>query len=218
MIKFNFLSAVFWIAIILSPSSQASIDPPIGNVYKIEERSLLDVIFEKLGGLEKSGEIKRVQSEMKKKAINSLEHPKGIDLPRANKVSTHYFDPSYTVKKDIYLQDGTILHKKGKVVNPLDIISLSKDIIFIDGSDEEQLDWAKDKFAKSGWMDKIILVKGSYREIMKKWKKRVYFDQLGVANLPNKKITLVQQFGIKELPSIVSQEGKLLKIETVVLR
>ena len=55
---------------------------------------------------------------------------------------------------------------------------------------------------------KPILVGGSYLDLMKAWRVRVYFDQHGA---------LTRQLGIAQVPAIVSQEGLRLRIDEVVL-
>ncbi|MCH9742153.1 MAG: type-F conjugative transfer system protein TraW [Proteobacteria bacterium] len=188
----------------------------IGNIYQIQEVSLIDTILNKLTNMEKSGELAKKQEEMKEIAIDRIEHPMGVDLPRAFEDNKHYFDPSIVVTKDIYLPDGRLLHAAGTKVNPLTIKTFTKRIVFIDATDEDQLAWAKKQYEKSGWRDKIILVKGSYMDVMKKWNKRVYFDQIASMD-GGKRETLVEKFGIKALPSVVYQEGDKLRIDEVKL-
>lgn len=191
-------------------------DDVIGNIYPIQEVSLIDTIINKLTNMEKSGELAKKQEEMKEIAIDRIENPRGVDLPRAFEDKTHYFDPSITVTKDIYLPDGRLLHAAGTKVNPLTIKTFTKRIIFIDATDEDQLFWAKQKYQQSGWRDKVILVKGSYMDVMKKWNKRVYFDQIAGMDGGHRE-TLVDKFGIKALPSIVYQQGDKLRIDEVKL-
>ena len=56
---------------------------------------------------------------------------------------------------------------------------------------------------------KPILVGGSYMDLMRSWKLRLYYDQEGV---------LVRKFGITAVPAIVSQEGQRLRIDEVLIK
>lgn len=187
----------------------------IGPVYPINEQNLLDVMMSKLKQMEKTGQIQQMQQQWLQAARERVMNPQGIKLPRAHEVKTRFYDPSITVSRDIYLPDGQLLHKAGTVVNPLVIRSFNKRMLFIDAHDKDQVSWAKNQYQQSGWRDKVILVNGSYVDVMKDWKQPVYFDQIG-GGLGERE-TLVQRFGIKALPSVVSQEGNQLKIMEIKL-
>ena len=47
---------------------------------------------------------------------------------------------------------------------------------------------------------------GSYLELMRRWKRPVFFDQQG---------TLTDKLGIRHVPALVSQEGKRLRIDEI---
>lgn len=188
----------------------------IGPVYEIKEVSLLDLIMNRLHDMQNSGELQSMQDEWKRKSINAIKNPVGVNLPNAKEFVTHYYDPSIVVQQDIHLPDGSLLHKAGTEVNPLSIKSLSKRYIFINGTDSTQLAFAKRLFEDSGWRDKVVLVKGSYADVIKEWGKSVYFDQRGFGpGGVGKRETLVQRFQISALPSVLYQENKLLRIDAI---
>ena len=56
---------------------------------------------------------------------------------------------------------------------------------------------------------KAILVNGQPLEMSRQWKTQVYFDQGG---------SLVRKLGITRVPSLVSQEGKKLRIDELEVR
>lgn len=187
----------------------------IGPVYPIKEPSLLDSILSKLKQMEQTGQIQQIQQQWQNMARDRVLNPQGTSLPKVNANSQRFYDPSITVNRDIYLPDGQLLHKAGTVVNPLTIKSFSKRMIFIDATVQSQVNWAKNQYEQSGWRDKVILVKGSYVDVMKAWKHPVYFDQLG--GTLGQRETLVQRFGIQAVPSMVYQSGDKLIIEEVKL-
>ncbi len=215
-------AALAFAALFFSPLSVAQQSPPflamekIGPVYEIVEPSLLKEILDKLQQLEGSGELAALQKKMQDDAKRTIERPAGVLLPRAEKYEFHLFDPSITLDEDMYLPDGRLLHKAGTRLNPLNVARLSKRYIFIDGDDPEQVEFAHDLYRDSGWRDRVVLVKGSLKDIYAKWNRPVYFDQLGIAG--QGKTTLVNTFGVKSLPSVVSQQGLYLKVESIVIR
>lgn len=215
----SFKSLVIFFAFTCCYASSAfsgMVDQPIGTIYPIKEESLLKVIMSRLSNMQKTGEIKKMQDEWKKTAINTINHPDGVDLPTTTIFKTHYYDPSIVLQHDVILPNGETLYKKGTKVNPLSIRGLSKRYIFIDGSDPEQVEFAKSLYEKSGWRDRVVLVKGSYMDLMKTWKHRVYFDQLGTSGIGgHQKETLVDTFQISAVPSVLFQNGLYLQIDAV---
>ncbi|WP_127472001.1 hypothetical protein [Thiomicrorhabdus aquaedulcis] len=114
----------------------------LGNIYPIEEVSLLDEIMNKLKEKEANGELAKHNEEFKRRSIANIENPKGADFPSALENSIRKFDPSITLKEAVKLEDGTVIHPVGTVINPLAIRPLSKRFIFIDGTDEQQVEYA----------------------------------------------------------------------------
>jgi conjugal transfer pilus assembly protein TraW len=53
---------------------------------------------------------------------------------------------------------------------------------------------------------KVILTGGSYLELMRRWQRPVYFDQQG---------KLVARLGIRQVPALVSQDGRRLRIDEI---
>ncbi|HJD56490.1 MAG TPA: conjugal transfer protein, partial [Rickettsia endosymbiont of Pyrocoelia pectoralis] len=132
-----------------------------------------------------------------------LLRPKPVDgISRTVEPRIFYFDPTYTQSKDIKDAEGNILVPAGTTVNPLEELNWGEPLIFINGEDREQIDWAVKQ------QGKIILVEGSVLELSDQISRSVYFDQGG---------SLTNKFGIKQTPAIVDQEGSRLKIEEILL-
>ncbi len=189
---------------ILVTSSSADMSV-IGKTYKIEETSLLDTIMNTLKEKTANGEVKKMQEEMKRKSIANVENPKGANIAFVDEASIRYFDPSITLNKPVTLEDGTVIHPAGTVINPLSIRPLTKRLIFIDGTDEKQVEYAVKLHKESGLRDKIILTKGAFGDLTRKYKVRFYFDQ-NMQSGPQGRVTLIDEFGIKKVPSVVYQK------------
>jgi conjugal transfer pilus assembly protein TraW len=100
------------------------------------------------------------------------------------------------------------LFAAGTRKNPLDVVSLSKHLLFFDARDRRQVTRARELIARYAGKVKPILTGGSYLDLMKAWRIPVYYDQQG---------TLTRRFGIRQVPALVSQEGARLRIDEVVL-
>ncbi len=180
-----------------------------GATYPVVEKDFVQEIQSRLKVMEKNGQLAKFQNDVKKQMVNGVNRPKAIaGITKTPEAKSWVFDPSVSVKHDLADQNGRVFYRAGSSVNPLDHISLTKTLLFIDGDDKDQINWAlkQDKIKKG--KTKIILVKGAIIELMKEKKVRFYFDQNGV---------LTQKFQIKHVPAKVEQEGKKLRISEVLI-
>lgn len=178
----------------------------IGKTYPIVEEDFLAYIQERLSTLEKQGKIDDYKKKAQETTRHYVDQPTGEHVPKATESVTRYFDPSISVPYDIYDGQGRILHRADTVVNPLLSVSLSSQLLFFNGNDQDQVKWAFDYAQKAGWRVKPILTEGSPADLMRTWKKRVFFDQKGF---------LVEKLGIQQVPAIVKQEDKVLRIDEI---
>ena len=88
--------------------------------------------------------------------------------------------------------------------NPLDVVSLSRHLLFFDARDARQVSRARELIQRYQGQLKAILTAGSYLDLMKAWRTPVYYDQQGV---------LTRRLGIAQVPALVSQEGKRLRVD-----
>lgn len=180
-----------------------------GATYQIREENFLQEIQAKLREAEKSGKIAKLQSEMKKQTVARANRPKEVlGISKAEESREWIYDPSVSLDHDLRDQNGQVFYKAYTKVNPLDKISLSKALIFIDGDDKEQVNWALQQNKKRKNHAKVILVKGAVIDLMRQTKVRFYFDQNG---------TLTSRFKISHTPAIVEQEEKILKVREVAI-
>ena len=180
-----------------------------GTVYPIVEQDFLKEIMAKLKVMEQNGKLAKFQNGVKKQMVDSVNKPKPVAGITTTKFAKSWlFDPTVFLDHDLADQNGRVFYKAGNKVNPLDHISLTRTLIFIDGDDETQVKWAlkQDKLKKG--KTKIILVKGAIIDLMKQTKTRLYFDQNG---------TLTKKFSIEHTPAKIEQEGKKLRISEVLL-
>ena len=192
-------------AILFSFAARAQDLGVIGPVYPIAEPSLLEVILSKLREADKTGVLARLQRETQGKVKRGIEQPAPIArITKTTKARSFYYDPSIVVPYAIADADGKVIVAPGTKVNPLDTVSLSKALLFIDARDAAQVGRARGILDERGGKVKVILTGGSYLELMRRWKRAVFFDQEG---------TLTDKLGIRHVPAIVSQEGKRLRID-----
>ena len=179
----------------------------VGPTYDIAEPDLLEVIQSSLYQMEKNGELSKKQDEYRDRVIGAVEKPKPVSGIKATVVKrTFYHDPTMIMDHDIRGVDGAILFARGLKVNPLDHVSLRDELIFFDGRDRRQVSFVKQTMRKLKGAAKPIMVAGEPLNLMRDWKHRVFYDQGGA---------LVRRLGIRQVPAVVTQDGKRLRVDEV---
>jgi conjugal transfer pilus assembly protein TraW len=194
-------------AILLSFAARAQDLGVIGPVYPIAEPSLLEVILSKLREAEATGVLSRLQRDTQTNVKRGIEQPAPVTrITKTIKARSFYYDPSIVVPYPIADADGKVIVAPGTKVNPLDTVSLSTTLLFIDARDAAQVGRARNIIDERGGKVKVILTGGSYLDLMRRWKRPVFFDQQG---------QLTDKLGIRHVPALVSQEGKRLRIDEI---
>nr|WP_255630954.1 type-F conjugative transfer system protein TraW [Novosphingobium sp. FKTRR1] len=179
-----------------------------GTVWAIAEPDLLEQIHARLTHLEASGETARLNAALQRRTVAKVERPDPVPgLAPAATTRSWTFDPTITVSADIRDAKGQVIIARGTRVNPLDTVPLRSPLVFLDGDDPAALDWAATTFGKR--RPKVILVSGAPLALMKARQMRFYFDQGG---------TLVRHFGIRAVPAVVEQKGRVLQITEQALK
>jgi conjugal transfer pilus assembly protein TraW len=177
----------------------------IGPTYPITEPDMLKEIQGVLREKEKSGELTRLKKEAIARSKESVENPPPVQgLVRTQVARTYFFDPSYRLSQTLSGPNGEVIARAGDTINPLDYVSLSTHLLFFDGRDAAQVMRAKRLIAYYNGKVKPIMTAGAVLELTRKWKRQVYFDQGG---------TLVKKLNIRQVPALVSQEGRQLRID-----
>jgi conjugal transfer pilus assembly protein TraW len=179
-----------------------------GNTWDIAEPDAVDSIKNRLKKMDKGGKMKQFWEDYRDKQLDGVNNPPAVaGITKVKEAKTWTFDPTYTFAETVKDNLGNVLVPAGTKINPLDYTQLSKAIVFIDGRDEAQVAYAKQR-TDANPKDKVVLVGGSYVNLTREWKRPVYFDQRGI---------LVNHFHIKRVPSVLTQRGKLLQIEELAL-
>ena len=177
----------------------------IGPTYDIAEPHLLRFIEQRLRDKAASDELQRLAQEARARSTDAVRHP----TPVAGLVNTQvkrsfHYDPTYVLDRNVNDAQGRLMFAAGTRANPLDVVSLSRRLLFFDGRDPRQVRQARRLIARYDGRVKPILTAGSYLDLMQAWQAPVYYDQLGL---------LTQRLGIRQVPALVSQEGKRLRID-----
>lgn len=177
----------------------------LGPTYEIAEPHLLQMIEQRLREKERSGELARIEQDARTRGTEAVRSPAPVaGVQTTAKARSFYFDPTYTLDRHILGAQGELLFAAGTQANPLDVVSLSRHLLFFDARDGRQVRQARALIARYQGKVKPILTGGSYLDLMKSWRIPVYYDQQGL---------LTRRLGIAQVPALVSQEGKRLRID-----
>ncbi len=176
-----------------------------GATWPVAEPDLLARIEARLNELQTSGELARLQREAQQRARARIEAPERIaGIAPARERRVRVFDPAITVAQDLRTPDGTLLAAAGQRIDPLAVKPLTKDLLFIDGSREAEVEWALAHTRPAT----VVLLAGRPLDLARRHGRPFFFDQGG---------RLAARFGLAFTPSLMTQEGGRLRIDEIPL-
>ena len=170
----------------------------LGPTYPIAEEDAIDMI-------QKS--IAKVDPEVLKKRLLDHYRQEGevhLDIPHTVQAVNRYIEPQAVLSGDIKDQTGKTLFVKGTVYNPLEKMMGKRTYLILDGTDPKQLAWMRKSLQEAP--AKIMVTRGNVFDLSKEFKTMIY---------PAKK-EILEALHVLTVPAKVTQEGKLLHVETVV--
>ncbi|RCW65087.1 conjugal transfer pilus assembly protein TraW [Pseudorhodoferax soli] len=177
----------------------------VGPTYPIAEPHLLQMIEGRLRQKQQSGELARLEQLSRTKGERAVREPAAVDGVRTTTAPrSFHVDPGIELTQNILGPSGELLYPAGTRANPLDVVALSRQLLFFDGRDPRQVLQAHQLIVQSPDGYKPILTGGSYLDLMQRWQVPVYYDQLGL---------LTRRLGIAQVPALVSQDGRRLRID-----
>ena len=180
-----------------------------GRLFPIIETDLLDLIAARLKAAKASGRIEALDQAFARRAIASVERPAAVPgLTATREPRTWLYDPTVTVPRDYADQNGRVFARAGTRINPLlRMPDFDRVMVFFDGDDPAQVAFALARLHHfGGQRTRLILVKGSPVELMRREKTPVFFDQMGL---------LTDRFRLRQVPAVIVREGDALRISEV---
>ena len=176
-----------------------------GPIWEIAEPSILDTIKERLGEMEASGELLTMQREMQETTRSYVNRPRPVrGLLKAEVEVIFAVDLTMEVTRDLADHTGRVFMRAGTEINPLQYSRFNKRIVFLDGDDPAQVDWA---LSEGNELDTLlVLVNGAPLELMREHGRRFYFDQDGI---------MVERFQITRVPSEVWRADPVMMVREV---
>ena len=173
-----------------------------GKLYEIKEEDMLSYVKRKAGEID----LQALRGSMEKKIEESYAKHSlvSLDVPSATEERVRYMDPSVMVRNPLYDHTGKMIFPAG-TVNPLDHVSLSRSILILR---EDQIKRALEKTRGRGEKTILILTDG---DILKA-------SSLAGQPVHKANLFILRRLKIEKVPSLVTQEGKKLRVEEIILK
>ncbi len=192
--------ALLAIAGLIEPGASAKDLGVRGATWPVAEPDLLEEIEARLAGMQRSGELARLEGEARSRAWRKLEEPDPVPgIAPARDHRSRLFDPSIAVARDIRTPDGVLIAAAGTRVNPLERLPMTRDLIFVDGRRAAQIAWALAHERPA----KIVLLAGRPLDLMRRHRRAFFFDTGG---------RIAARFAIAATPTLIAQDGQVLRI------
>lgn len=188
-------------------TTQGNAVEKIGTTYPIAEKHAIREIQAQLQKRQDNGELAQMQQEVQQRINQSALNLTPVEgLSNTVKGSVRYFEPTYTLPETLYDQDGRIIAPAGTVVKPLEVSPIPFKMFFFDGREPAQVALAKKLAVEYGESFMPILTAGDWYNLSAEMNQAVYYDQQG---------KMSRSFELSEVPSLVSQEDNLLRVEAI---
>ena len=175
-----------------------------GATWPVAEPDLLAQLEARLLEMQRLGELARLQEEARARARQKLEQPDPVPgIAPARSERRRLLDPAIVVERDIRTPDGALIVAAGARINPLERMTLVRDLLFVDGRRDAEIAWALARENGTGRPAKIVLLAGQPLDLMRRHRRPFFFDNGG---------RLAARFGIAATPSLVEQAGTRLRI------
>lgn len=174
-------------------SAHALAGPTLGPTYPIAEPDTLEEI-------KRSASTKDWQSWMRKQPADYSAF-QSARLPHAKRDAVRMFDPTYILPNDIADENGKLIAAKGTRINVYTKLKMRGRMIAI-GNTDAHFRWLKE-VARPTSDDKVLLANGNVLMARRNRQVLVYL-------LDDR---FIERFGLRAVPSIVSQEGLRLRVQ-----
>ena len=197
------------VALAGAPPARAVDLGSLGPTYAITEPHLLAAIEQRLQDLQRSGELQRLAAQAAARGIDAARHPRPVEGLAATAVPRSFLvDPSFTLDRNVLDASGRLLFAAGTRRNPLEVVRLSRQLLFFDARDPRQVRRAREIADRQPGGVRPVLTGGSWLALMQAWRTPVYYDQGGL---------LTRRLGIRQVPALVSQDGLRLRVDELAL-
>ena len=163
------------------------------------------------------GAFEAYKKEFIKRNLDAIKNPAPLGIKTAYGQRTELKEARYVMPADVKDQNGRIVARRGTVIEPIKISPLQAGLLFIDGRDEAQIQYALRAYRAAPL--KIILVAGSAFDLRVRFKDLIingsktvpfYFDQRAMIL---RQLNSLYRIDINSVPALLTQDGGKLRLD-----
>lgn len=166
---------------------------------------------------QETGELDRFWKDYREKVIASIRNPDPLGVRTDYAPRTELHNLRFMMQQDYVDQNGHVVVKKGTVIEPLKVMPLTSGLLFIDGTDARQVEWAVARSRTEPL--KIVLTAGSAYLLRIKYRNIEWHGSPGVPfYFDQRKMiinTMRRTYGIdiSSVPVAMFQQGDQLELQ-----
>jgi conjugal transfer pilus assembly protein TraW len=166
---------------------------------------------------QQSGELAAFWKSYRDKTIASIKHPPPLDVKSDYRPRREYRDVRFVIPSDYRDERGNVIVRRGTVVEPLRIQPLTGGLVFVDGRDPAQVDYAIARGRAAPL--KIVLTAGSAYDLRVKFQHTAwrggegipfYFDQ---RKMIINSLKMLYDVDVGSVPAVMTQTGTGVTLE-----
>ena len=163
------------------------------------------------------GAFEAYKKEFIKRNLDAIKNPAPLGIKTAYGQRTELKEARYVMPADVKDQNGRIVARRGTVIEPINISPLQAGLLFIDGRDEAQVQYALKAYRAAPL--KIVLVAGSAFDLRVRFKDLIingsktvpfYFDQRAMIL---RQLNSLYRIDINSVPALLTQEGGKVRLD-----
>ncbi len=164
-----------------------------------------------------SGEMDAYWRNYRDKMAEAIKHPAPLGIKSDYGIRRELHDLAFTLPQDYRNERGQVVARQGTVIQPLHIQPLRTGLIFIDGRDQKQIDYAIERGRKQPL--KIVLTAGSPLELRIKYQHSQWRTGTGIPFYFDQRKMIINNFqklygiAINSVPATLYQMGDQLAID-----
>lgn len=207
---------VAWIFLAVPLVAQAEDLGTRGRTAPVD-RDAREQMKAKIRQKEASGELARFWADYRNKVVDAIKRPAPLGVPTDARLRTELHQLRFVMPQDYRDESGRVVVRRGTVIEPLKIQPLTTGLIFIDGRDEAQVQYALAAGRRERL--KIVLTAGSPYDLRVRFKDvswngtptvPFYFDQRKLIINQLQRLYGIQ---LRSVPAKLTQQGSQLQIE-----
>jgi conjugal transfer pilus assembly protein TraW len=138
-----------------------------------------DELKESVRQRQQSGALDHFWQHYRDQVLNAIRHPAPLPIGTDYAARSEFHAVTFELTSDFVDQNGHVVARKGQVIEPLALSPLNSVLVFIDGRDLRQVEWAIRKGQAT--RAKIILTGGSAIELRERYRDTPWGAGKGVA-------------------------------------